>query len=134
MRTFSNPIFRTFQGAWCDTVLSQLRFRSATVRRHLKELDVSKATRPDEIPAGVLKHCAAELSLPAVSIVLPLPSAWHSAILVEDGERCPNPQENVSNSRPKLSPCVPAERPLQSHGESGEQEDHDLLEKRESFV
>ena len=39
-----------------------------------------------------------------------------------------------SDSGRKLSPCVPAERPLQSNGKSGEQEDHDLLEKGESFV
>ena len=42
--------------------------------------------------------------------------------------------EKVPNSRPKLSPCVPAERPLQSHGKSGEQEDHDQLGKGEPFV
>ena len=48
----------------CDTVLSQVRFRPATVRRYLKKLDVSKATGPDGISARVLKHCAAEPSLP----------------------------------------------------------------------
>ena len=48
----------------CDTVLSQVRFRPTTVRRYLKALDVSKATGSDGISARVLKHCAAELSLP----------------------------------------------------------------------
>ena len=65
----------------CNTVLSQVRFRPTTVRQDLKKLDVSKATGPDGIPARVLKHCAAELSLPLVPIVFPLLSAWHSAIL-----------------------------------------------------
>ena len=60
-----------------------------------------------------------------MSTVPTLLSAWHSAIVVEEGERRPNPQEKVSNSRPMSTPCGPAERPLQNHRESGEQEDHD---------
>ena len=96
---------------------------------------MSKVTGPDEISARVLKHCAAELSLP-LSRLFSLcfqhgtqPYLWKTANVVPIHKK-----KKVSNSRPKLSPCVPAERPLQSHGESGEQEDHDLLGKGESFV
>ena len=85
-------------------------------------------------PSAEALHSKLRAVYTVVSIALPLLSAWHSAILVEDGERRPNPQEKVSSSRQQLSPCVPAELPLQSHGESGEQEDHDRLGKGESFL
>ena len=72
----------------CDTVLSQVRFRPTTVRRHLKGLEVSKVTGPDGIPARVLKHCAAELSQP-LSQLFSLcfqhgtqPSLWKTANVV----------------------------------------------------
>ena len=72
----------------CDTVLSQVRFRTTTVRRYLKGLDVSKATGPDGIPARVLKQCAAELSQP-LSQLFSLcfqhgtqPSMWKTANVV----------------------------------------------------
>ena len=39
-------------------------FRPATIEWHLKHLDPSKATGPDDTPARVLKHCAKALCLP----------------------------------------------------------------------
>ena len=62
----------------CNTVPSQVRFRRTTVRRYLKvkNMDVSKATGPDEIPARVLKRClhnCPDCSPYAFSMALSLP-------------------------------------------------------------
>ena len=48
----------------CLAPLSAVRFRPLTVERHLQQLDCSKATGPDAIPARVLKACARSLSYP----------------------------------------------------------------------
>ena len=52
----------------CTAALSHVRFRPATVARLLRQLDLSKATGPDGVPARVLKICAAELSSPLSSL------------------------------------------------------------------
>ena len=44
--------------------LCNVRFRPSTVERTLKQLDTSKATGPDGIPARVLKNAATSLALP----------------------------------------------------------------------
>lgn len=44
--------------------LNRVHFRPSTVRRLLGQLDVSKATGPDDISARVLKECSRELAEP----------------------------------------------------------------------
>ena len=56
----------------CSSTLCRIRFRPSTVRRLLGQLDPAKATRPDGVPARVLKECRAVL-------VTPLPTYSHYA-------------------------------------------------------
>ena len=65
-----------------------MRFRPAAVRRTLASLEPSKATRPDGVPARVLKMCARELA-PPLSTLFALcftsqhqPSTWKDARVV----------------------------------------------------
>ena len=72
----------------CTAALSHVRFRPATVARLLRQLDPSKATGPDGIPAQVLKICAVELSSPLSSLFSACfrqgvyPSLWKTANVV----------------------------------------------------
>ena len=47
-----------------DRNLCTVRFRETTVERTLRQLNPTKATGPDGIPARVLKACSAELARP----------------------------------------------------------------------
>ena len=50
--------------AFTTSNLSIIRFRSSTVQRELRQLNPSKATGSDNVPARVLKACAASLATP----------------------------------------------------------------------
>ena len=70
------------------TPLSRIHFRLQTVKRLLNQLDVGKASGPDNIPARVLKECSHELASPLTSLFALCfrkgvqPEAWKSARVV----------------------------------------------------
>ena len=72
----------------CTTGLNHVRFRPTTIARLLRQLDPSKATGPDGVPARVLKICAAELASPLSRLFSACfrkgvqPSLWKTANVV----------------------------------------------------
>lgn len=90
---------------------NHVHFRPATVRRCLSQLDTSKATGPDNIPAIVLKECATELSKPLAHLFSSCfshgvqPELWKCARVVPVHKRAS--RTNYRNYRPVslLSVC-----------------------------
>ena len=93
-----------------NSALHRVRFRPATIERHLRQLDPSKATGPDGIPARVLKHCAKALCLP-LSRLFALcfqrgvqPSLWKTANVVPIHKR--QSRTAMKNYRPVSLLCI----------------------------
>ena len=93
-----------------NSALHRVRFRPATIKRHLRQLDPSKATGPDGIPARVLKHCAKALCLP-LSRLFALcfqrgvqPSLWKTANVVPIHKR--QSRTAMKNYRPVSLLCI----------------------------
>ena len=100
----------------CLAPLSAVHFRPLTVECHLQQLDCSKATGPDAIPARVLKACARSLSHP-LSRLFSLcfrkqvqPSLWKVANVT------PVHKKTVPNDSQELPPCFPPLHYLQGYG------------------
>ena len=72
----------------CTSALTTVRFRKATVQRQLCQLDPTKATGPDGIPARVLKQCSKVLAAPLAKLFLLYfrchvqPSLWKIARVI----------------------------------------------------
>eukprot|EP00117_Sycon_ciliatum_P010660 scpid33236/ scgid4028/ RNA-directed DNA polymerase from mobile element jockey; Reverse transcriptase len=84
--------------------LKHIHFRAATVKRHLANLAVSKATGPDGISARVLKMCSSELADPLAKLFALCflagvqPGAWKLAHVVPVHKR--SSRSLASNYRP----------------------------------
>ena len=93
-----------------DQALSDVRFRVVAVERTLRQLNPSKATGPDRIPARVLKTCSAELAQP-LSILFTQcfqtaiqPKTWKIANIVPIFKR--KSKSLPSNYRPVSLLCI----------------------------
>ena len=88
----------------CPTNLNKIHFRVASVKRLLARLDASKATGPDEIPARVLKECAAVLASPVTRLFVTIftsgvqPGSWKLARVIPVHKR--GSKSQTRNFRP----------------------------------
>ena len=88
----------------CTATLQRVRFRPSTITRLLRQLDSSKATGPDGIPAKVLKMCAAELASPLSRLFSVCfrqgvhPSLWKKANVVPIHKK--QSRSTIRNYRP----------------------------------
>ena len=95
---------------WTGPRLTSIHFRQANVRRRLSQLDPSKATGPDAIPARVLKECAAELALPVTKLFTlcfitgTQPTLWKIANVVPVHKR--DSKSKLKNYRPVSLLCI----------------------------
>ena len=89
-----------------DNILFNTHFRQREVRRELRNLNPSKATGPDGIPAIVLKECADDLARPLSMLFSPClriayqPASWKTANVVaifkKNSKSLPNNYRPVS--------------------------------------
>ena len=88
----------------CESTVQNVRFRSTTVERLLRQLDPAKATGPDAVPPRVLKHCAPVLARPLSELFSLLfsrgiqPSMWKTASVVPVHKK--NSRSVLKNYRP----------------------------------
>ena len=88
----------------CRSLLSHIHFRPQVVRKHLAQLDTSKATGPDGVPCRVLKECCAELAMPLAKLYTICfqagvqPDSWKLAHVVPIHKRAS--RSLASNYRP----------------------------------
>ena len=108
--------------------LHKVHFRELAVARALHQLDTSKATGPDNIPACVLKTCANELAAP------PPPSTplcnvflyWKTTGRLERGQNSPSSQEELPLTHQPIPTSVPTQHYLEGNGRHCEPRNHEL--------
>ena len=101
------PAFGSRTGA----KLANIKFKACTVYKMLKDLDPSTATGPDDIPASVLKNCAAAIASPLAELFHRsfragvVPCGWKRANVTPVHKK--GSKSEISNYRPiSLLPIV----------------------------
>ncbi|KAJ0183234.1 hypothetical protein K1T71_001210 [Dendrolimus kikuchii] len=103
-----HPNLSSYPTSSCD--IRSIEIDPATVRKHLKSLDLNKSAGPDQLPALFIVKCADQLTFPITLLFQRsmcegvVPSIWKSAFISPIHKK--GPKDKVENYRPISKLCL----------------------------